>query len=89
MKRLKFKEANFRVVTYNPQGGWVASIYDGLDGPYFNPIIRITGLKNRDDALLKIGAEIRGLQLSEIDPLTPFRGETTNINYGGLKDEVS
>lgn len=83
MKRLEFNEQGFRVVTYNPGGGWIAYIFDTADQVIHVPLVFIRGLKNHDDAFLKIGAEIGYLIMAEVKPDQAFNGDTKSVDYGG------
>ena len=78
MKRIEFEEQGFKVVTYNPRGGWVAYIYPEK-GNY--PLVHIQGLNDKQDALLKIGCEIGYLLLNEVDPSDPYNGSGKWVNY--------
>ena len=78
MKRIEFEEQGFRVVTYNPRGGWVAHIYPEKG---MNALVNIRGLENKQDALLKIGCEIGYLLLNEVDPQNPCEGPGKWVDY--------
>ena len=77
MKRLEFEEQGYRVVTYNPRGGWVARISDKRG----HTLVHIRGLKDKQDALLKIGCEIGYLILNEVDPNELHQGKDKWVNY--------